>query len=373
MRITLDARMMGATHTRGIGRYIEELVRGMIQVAPEHRYILLMRQPEQSPFQGHASVEHVVADVPWYGFSEQLKMPGLLAQTKPDIVHVPHWNVPVLSSLPRVVTIHDLLLLDDPESAKVSTRHPIVASIKRLGYTTALRAALGASRNVLVPTQWVANDIKKRFPGVKTPITVTGEGMPEAMSAMWQDADLIDPYLLYVGSAYPHKNLDSLFDAWKKLVPQHPTVSLVMAGERDVFMQRLEARVEHEQLPRVRFLGRVTDEQLSILYSKALALVYPSKNEGFGLPPLEAFAHGCPVIAARATSLPEVLGEQSATFFEPGASDDILRAIETVLGDPMRARVNARQSVPALQQRHSWMRAAEHTLKAYQQAVQKGG
>jgi glycosyltransferase involved in cell wall biosynthesis len=366
MRVTIDARMMSPGRTRGIGRYIEELVRAMLDAGSDHRFTLIVRDGNQSPFHGHTSVEHVVTDVPWYGFAEQIRMLSILAKTKPDLVHVPHWNVPVMSGLPRVVTIHDLVLLEEPASAKVTTRGPFVATMKRAGYHIALRAAMGGSHRILVPTQWVADDIKRHFPSLNVPVDVTGEGMPEIDQAMWSDADANDPYLLYVGSAYPHKNLDVLLDAWKTISAESPHLSLVMAGEKDVFMGRLEDRVKKEGLGRVRFLGRVSDDELSKLYSRAVAFVFPSRNEGFGLPPLEAMAHGCPALVAQATCLPEVLGEGGVIFFQPSGADAILGAVRTVLRDPVGVRDRARKAAVALKQKHSWKRAAESTLAAYE-------
>lgn len=368
MKFAIDCRMMGPEQTRGIGRYIQELVRAMLKDAPEHRYVLLMRDPDHSPFQGNVSVEHVRADVPWYGVTEQVKMPGIIARTQSDLIHVPHWNVPVMSRVPRVVTIHDLTLLDEPVSAKVTTRGPVVAAVKYAGYRVSLSYALH-SRRILVPTEWVASEIRRQFPYVTTPIDVTGEGMPDVNPSSWSDADQAHPYLLYVGSAYPHKNLELLLDAWKIIAVRHPELSLVIAGEKDVFMGRLEDRVRRDGLQPVRFMGRVTDEELGKLYAKALAFMFPSRNEGFGLPPLEAMAYGCPVIAARATSLPEVLGEEGVIFFQPSGTDGILDAVQTVLRDPVGVRVRARQAVSALRARHNWRTAAERTLAAYEAAV----
>ena len=374
MRIVIDARMMGSENTRGIGRYIEELVRAMVGLAPEHRYVLLARDPTTSPFMGNASVEHVAADVSWYGAAEQMKMPGMIAATRPDLLHVPHWNVPVMSRIPRVVTIHDLILLSEPKSAKVSTRGPIVSTVKRIGYRLVLRDALVGSRRIGVPTQWVADDIRRHFPSLETPIDVTGEGMPDPDSSVWSDPDTTNPYLLHVGSAYPHKNLDLLLDAWKKLADLHPLLSLILAGERDVFMKRLEERVKREELPRVRFPGRIPDVDLSGLYARASAFVFPSRNEGFGLPPLEAMAYGCPVVSSNASCLPEVLGsasrakprEEGVFFFQPSGTDGIIRAVETVLRDPVGARNAARQTARVLRQRHDWKKTAERTLEAYE-------
>ncbi|MEN9557695.1 MAG: hypothetical protein RL141_64 [Candidatus Parcubacteria bacterium] len=364
MNITIDARMMGPQVSRGIGRYVEELVRAMVAEAPEHQYTLVVREEGSSPFRGSPNVQHVVADVPWYGLMEQLKMPGVLARTKPDVVHVPHWNVSIFSRLPRVVTIHDILLLSEPASAKVSTRGPVIAWLKRLFFRIVLWKALFGSRTILVPTQYVADDIRKHFPSLKTPIVVTGEGMPAVNEAVWSEPS-DSPYLLYVGSAYPHKGLDGLLDAWKQIAERHPSLSLVLAGEKDVFMERLVHRVATEQLPRVRFLGRVTDQDLPPLYAKATALIFPSRQEGFGLPPLEALAYGCPVIAARASCLPEVLGTEAAIFFQPGSADDILRAVEHVLAHPQDTRQHARRAAYSLAARHTWKHAASRTVAAY--------
>ncbi|HWQ99946.1 MAG TPA: glycosyltransferase family 1 protein [Candidatus Methylomirabilis sp.] len=368
MRLTIDARMMGPTQTRGIGRYIEELVRAMLVVAPEHKYKLLVRDPERSTFQGNASVEHAKADVHWYGLAEQLCIPSIIAQTKPDLVHIPHWNVSIMSREPRVVTIHDLTLLEEPSSANVTTRGPVVATIKRLGYRACLRSAM-KSRRILVPTQFVADQIRRHFPGLATPIDVTGEGMPTADESAWSEPDQDQPYLLYVGSAYPHKNLDRLLDAWQRVAPSHQTVSLVIAGDLDAFMRRTEARAACMGLPRVRFLGRVTDAELSRLYAKALAFVFPSRLEGFGLPPLEAMSRGCPVVASDASSLPEVLGSEGVIFFQPSNLDGMIRAVETVLRDPVSVRMQARHAVTALRERHDWRKAAERTITAYERAV----
>jgi glycosyltransferase involved in cell wall biosynthesis len=334
MRITLDARMMGAEQTRGIGRYIQELVRAMVTAAPKHQYTLLIRHPHTSPFQGNASVRHVKANIPWYSMQEQLRMPFLIAKTKPNMVHIPHWNVPVLSSMPRVVTIHDLLLLQEPSSTKSSTKGVATRTVKYLGYRAILSSALHGSRRILVPTQWVADDLVRRLPSLATPVDITGEGMP-AIDVPWVDPNPSDAYLLYVGSAYPHKNLDKLLDAWADIAMHYPALSLVIAGEKDVFMAKLEAYATQRNLPRIRWMGRVSEEALTQLYQRATAFVFPSRQEGFGLPPLEALAHGCPVIAAHATCLPEVLGEAGAYFFQPNDTDDILRAVERVLDNPV--------------------------------------
>jgi glycosyltransferase involved in cell wall biosynthesis len=172
-------------------------------------------------------------------------------------------------------------------------------------------------------------------------------------------------YLLYVGSAYPHKSLELLIDAWTDLEISHPDLHLKIAGAEDAFMRRLKHDVQRRKLTRVEFLGYVKDEDLLKLYREAVAFVFPSRFEGFGLPPLEALQAGCPVVSSDAAALPEVLGEHGAFFFQSGSRTGILRAIETVLQDPEAARRKAATALPELRTRHDWMLAARKTLEAY--------
>jgi glycosyltransferase involved in cell wall biosynthesis len=369
MRITIDARMMGAERTRGIGRLVEEIVRAMLEVNPNHTYIILERHPDASPFLGHPSVEHVKADIPWYGLAEQIRMPGIVKRTNPDILLVPHWNVPTLLRIPRAVFIHDLILLDEPASSKATTRGPLVAWAKRFGYLVALQNALTRSRVILVPTACVRERIAAHFPSLETPVVVAGEGMPSVPMTEWTDPDHAHPYLLYVGSAYPHKNLEHLLIAWSVIEKRHPSLSLTIAGEHDVFMKRVKERAASLALPRISFPGAVTDERLRSLYAGATAFVYPSRSEGFGLPPLEALAHGIPVAVSDIPSLREVLGNEGILTFQGDDPDDIVRAVETVLQNPYGARGRARDIVPNLRERHDWRRAARVCLEALERAV----
>lgn len=367
MRIGIDARMMTPKATRGIGRYIEELVRAMLVAAPHHRYVLVTRRAIH-PFSSHASVETVVADIPWYGPAEQLRMPGVLRSLKADVVHVPHWNVPIVTGGPLVVTIHDLLLRHEPMSARISTHRPFVAAIKRAGYRVTLAAALRHAKKILVPTEFTANDLRTLYPHTADRIVISGEGM-EHRIMFPRHAEHKPPqskYLLYIGSAYPHKGLDFLIDAWADLEMMHHDLRLKIAGADDVFMQRLKDDVRGRKLTRVDFLGYVKEDDLTSLYRDALAFVYPSRFEGFGLPPLEALQAGCPVISSDAAALPEVLGPDGAFFFQSGSRTGILHAVEKVLLDPGSARRMAADALPGLRARHSWMGAAKRTLEVYE-------
>ena len=170
---------------------------------------------------------------------------------------------------------------------------------------------------------------------------------------------------MFVGSAYPHKRLDLLLSAWKHVSARYPDMDLVVAGELDAFMQRVQTAVKLEKLPNVKFLGRVTDDRLAELYRDAVTLVWPSSFEGFGLVPLEALASGCPVVSSDSTCMPEVLGNSGVSYFKSGSRDGIIEAINTVVDNLEKYRKEAKESQSALSERHSWKKAAALTLSAY--------
>lgn len=360
---------MGPENTRGIGRYIEELVRAMLLSEPDNRYVLIVRKPDH-PFKNHPSVETLVADIQWYGLAEQFKMSEIFRQAKADLVHVPHWNVPIFYRGPLVITIHDLLLRHFPMSAKTSTRSWPTRAMKRLLYRVVVANAVSHSTRILVPTEFGKRDLESFYPSAKGKVVVSGEGMPDIeVRGTRYEVRGTTPFLLYVGSAYPHKGLEDLLAAWPKIRGLHPELKLKIAGEKDVFMRRVMSRAESDGLTGIDFLGRVSDEELSDLYSSVSCLVFPSHFEGFGLPPLEALSHGCPVISSDAACLPEVLGKNGAIYFRAGDSDGIIAAVENVLAHPENARQTARQAAAELALRHSWKNSAEKTLRCYRAAL----
>lgn len=348
MRLVVDARMIGAGNTRGIGRYIKELT--------DHIRPLLAQNDEM-----------ILLDpkIPWYGIAEQLRFPSIIRQAKPDLLWVPHWNAPLLYRGPLAITVHDLLLIHQPISAKASTRGPIISWLKRLGHRIILSNAIRRASIILVPTQSVANDIKEYFPSASGKLVVTGEGLSILPAPASGDSRLTTHYLLYVGSAYPHKRLDLLIDAWSTLSSKHPNLSLVITGKDDVFLSRIKSTVEENRVERVLFVGPVDDQELSTLYANASVFVFPSSFEGFGLPPIEALSVGTPVVVSDIPVLREVLPIDGVFFFKSGDKDGMIDAIEVVLADLPKAESEAVQGEQEVRRRHRWEDAAARTLQAF--------
>jgi len=169
------------------------------------------------------------------------------------------------------------------------------------------------------------------------------------------------PFVLYVGSLYPHKNVISLVKAAKKL-----EIALVVVSARNVFLKKLQKQVKKagaENL--VTFTGFIPDKKLKSLYQQAAVFVFPSLLEGFGLPGLEAMAAGCPVLASNSSCLPEIYG-QAALYFNPLDIDQMAAKIKAVIEKPRLAaklrRLGRRQV-----KKYSWAKTARETIKVYEE------
>ncbi len=175
-----------------------------------------------------------------------------------------------------------------------------------------------------------------------------------------------EKYFLYVGNAYPHKNLDRLLQALNILISQYPNISLVLVGKEDYFYKRLKEKVKKMNLEKsVLFCGQVSNEELISLYRNAKALVMPSLMEGFGLPGLEAMANKCLVLASDVPALREIYSD-AAVYFNPVDIDDIRKKMEDVCFNDLN---HFSQNIEKGLQRvklFSWEKMAKETLRVYE-------
>ena len=187
---------------------------------------------------------------------------------------------------------------------------------------------------------------------------------------MNQQNKIKEPYLLYVGNAYPHKNLERLLQAFSVVLKKNPNLSLILVGKIDYFYNRLQDKVKELNLEnKVIFTGRVSDKMLNDLYKNALVYVFPSVSEGFGLPGLEAMKQGLPVVCSSQGPLPEIY-EQAAAYFN---GEDINEIAQTVLR--VTSNNNLRESMRKegyLQvKKYSWQKCAQETLRVYNQILER--
>lgn len=348
----------------GLGRYVEQLIFHLSLIDHDNEYVLFLRRENWDAVKvGDEKFKFtkVLADISWYGWQEQFLFSRLIRKAGVDVMHFPHWNVPLLFCGRFVVTIHDLLLLHYPTRA-ASRLGPIGYWFKNAAYRCVLKHAVKSARHILTTSEFTKQDIHKTLGVSLDKMTVTYQAPGQPQSLLSRNGT--KHYVLYVGVAYPHKNLDRLVEAWKIVqVKTNDKYQLILVGTKNYFYDRLEKKIDDEKIANVMLTGFVTDEDLSGLYRDARLYVFPSLYEGFGLPPLEAWTHNVPVAASNRTCMPEILGE-GALYFDPESVEQMADAIiQGLTNEDVRStlRENARIEL----QRYSGLDLAKQTLSVY--------
>lgn len=371
MRIVIDGRMSGERWT-GIGLYGRHLIEQLQQVDQENEYIVLLARAEFDQWKSAApNFEPVLANYKVYGLAEQLILPFKLLRLRPDLVHFLHFNAPCLWRGRRVVTIHDLTYFDYLITTKTGlARLPYI--LKHWGMRWVVGWVVSDAR-IVTPTEATKAKLIKRYNRglwrVKSSdVTVTPEAVDPPEKLPTHTLTHRPANLLYVGNLYPYKNVGALIKALPKIRQVLPGTTLTIVGQTSGFGDQLKRQAADLGLGEaVKFEGFVTPSQLATRYGAATLFVFPSLAEGFGLPPLEAMAQGTPVLAARASCLPEVLGSV-AHFFDPTDPGDLAKNAIELLNDPKKL-VQLQTRGFAHIKTFSWQRMAEQTLGVYKSRV----
>lgn len=324
LKIAIDARFYGNGHT-GLGRYTTNVLKYLPSHLRGLTLQVLLRDAEYDNFPSGKNIVKIHAEIPHYSLAEQLQLPGLLRSIKSDLLYTLHFNTPVLSKIPTIVTVHDLIKTHFT-GADTTTRAPWLYALKRYGYNQVIERTLARASDIIVPTNTVKNDILSSFPGVKPelihPIAEAPDEIFRTNSTATLRAFIPKEYILFVGNVYPHKNLRVLLEAMKQL----PDKQLVIVAKSSTFLSRILAPFDQT---RIHILSDLTDQELVGVYRHASVLVTPSLMEGYGLVGLEALMVGTPVIASNIPVYREVYGDK-VTYFEPHSVKDLVRAIGTV-------------------------------------------
>ncbi len=331
MRIGIDARFYGPRiGGGGLGRYVQELVSALQEIDRENEYVLFLKKENFHECAITApNFSKRMVDVPWYSVREQLEMPREIRLAKVNLMHYPHWNIPIFSRVPFVVTIHDLILLDDPSSARATTRNAFVHGLKSIGHRLVLEAAIHNSKHIIAISNYTKRSILSHFRVSGNKISVIHNGIQPPIGGeliTLASMKVSAPYFLHVGNRYPHKNIGLLLESFAEFCKKDSSTMLVLAGKNDVFTDRLidQAKDLGISSDRIRFIDSPSDAMLHRLYIDATLVITPSKFEGFGIPPLEALSFGTRVAASHSSSLPEVLGD-TVRYFDPDDADALTR------------------------------------------------
>jgi len=379
LHIVIDARRI---RDFGIGTYIRSLVQALSAIDSSNRYTLVSGPKDVRELAGlPGNFSTSIYSRRDGSHLDNALFPLYLRGLAPDLVHVPLTRVPLLMIQPYVVTVHDManLFFEGEEYSRLRIqlrRYRLMRGLERASRVIAVSeatcreveqlAGIAPSRMRLV---YNAPD-----PGFLQP---DGPGASEERRRIMERYQIQYPFLLYAGSIRRHKNIPRLVEAFavvREQLAAHPVYNdlhLVIIGDTisqypAVRQAVIRSRVEHA----VRFLGFVPFETLRCFYQSAAAFVFPSRHEGFGLPPLEAMACGAPVVTSNVSSLPEVVGD-AAILVNPENVFDIVRGIrDALLDETLRATLIRRGREQAA--RFSWSRTARQVLEIYEEAVERG-
>jgi glycosyltransferase involved in cell wall biosynthesis len=290
--------------------------------------------------------------------AEFLWLTSVLARRRPQLFYSPGYNAPPTCPVPYVFTVFDLIHLHVEEYRSAG---------RRLYYALHVKPAIKRARAVLTGSNYSRSRILE-WTGVDAErVVVIGAAAGERFTPTGDTHRPGYPYLLYVGNRKPHKNLARLVSALAR-VEERAALRLVLSGPAEQDLITLARSVGVHD--RIEFLGNVPEEKLPALYRGAIAFVFPSLYEGFGLPPVEAMACGTPVVSSLATSLAEVVGD-AAVAIDPFDVDSIAAGIDKVVGDDqLRRELRSRGFAQAA--RFSWDDTAQRTWTALQASLEGG-
>jgi glycosyltransferase involved in cell wall biosynthesis len=348
----------------GIGTYIKKIVPEIIAAQPNQSFALLGHPEEISsiPSTQQSKVTIIPATAAIYSVKEQLELPRLIPK-ETTLFWSPHYNIPLFYRGRLLVTIHDVQHLAMPQY--LDGWH------KKAYAKTVFWRLRQQAKAILTDSHFSKEEIIRYTPRGKQPITVAHLGIDED----WFKVSRIQrpherPYLIFVGVVKPHKNVRGLLEAFSLVHDKIPH-DLVIIGRREGFITGDEevARQAESLGNRVVFTGHVSDDSLEQYIAHADALVLPSFYEGFGLPPLEAMACGCPVIVSNAASLPEVCGD-AALYCNPHDPKDIATTIQRLVTNPALQNELRQKGLEQAKQ-FTWEKCAQETLAVIRKVLEQ--
>jgi len=356
MRIGIDARLW---YESGVGRYVRNLVLGFEKEKTSHEFTIFLNSKayEEVKF-NNPRFKKVEANVKWHTVSEQWRFKEILERQRLDLVHFPYFSYPVFYRGSFVITIHDLIIDHYPTGVSSSHALPVYYA-KYLAYKHITKKAVLKAKKIIVPSLATKEELKDHYKADEKKLEVIYEGFDPLIKSSSTKKELISKnYILYVGNAYPHKNLKKLIAAYLTL-RKTIDIDLICIGRRDFFYEKLEKNFSH-----VKFLHDVDDSQLFDYYTNAKLVVSPSLMEGFGLPILEAMSLSCPVICSNTKAFSEI-GGNGVIYFNPEDSDDLAEKIKTVLQNK-ELRENLIKRGKLQSAKFSWHDTVTKTLKVYE-------
>lgn len=364
--IVIDARLYGPTHT-GIGRYTRNLLLALSKLKnfSKYKFTLIIYKNLETEIKKdlRSKFNYISTNIPHYSIKEQFLIPVLLYKIKPDLVHFTHFNKPLFYFGKSVVTIHDLIK-HFFKGKETTTKNSFLYWFKHLAYLL-LTQTIIKTNYLIVPSNFWRKYIIENFKINPDKITTIYEAVdPKFLSIHKSYIMNPESYIVYTGNLYPHKNIDVIFKALKKL----PKLKLKIISARNFFTEKIKNKIKQYDIEKqIEILGYLKDEEFAEIYQKSLALVHPSLMEGFSLTGLEAMALSCPVISSNSSCLPEIYGD-SVLYFNPEEVQDLVDQINK-LQNSFTLRKKLIDLGYKQVSKYSWADTAIKTLQIYESSI----
>lgn len=368
MRIGIDATSIPAKRV-GAGNYIYNLVNALAEIDDKNQYFIFINFSLKDDWKIEKNnFDFVNLSFPSRSLRllwEQSGLPLLARKLELDILHSPHYTMPILKPCKSVVTFCDMTFELFPELHEFS---------KRLIFPLMMRWSANHAEQLIAISESTRQDVI-RILGVKPdriiaiPLAASSDygviGAERVKEVCDRYKLTSGKYIYYVGALEPRKNVPLLIEAYAKLADRFPDIPLAIAGKKGWMYDEIFAKVKNYNLEeRVRFLGYVPEQDLIGLYNGTRVFVYPSLYEGFGLPVLEAMQCGAPVITTNVSSMPEVAGDV-ALLVAPDDVEGLSQALQRVLSDDRLAQDLSRLGLTR-SANFSWKNCAQETLQVYE-------
>ncbi|QQS38584.1 glycosyltransferase family 4 protein [Candidatus Woesebacteria bacterium] len=367
MKILIDGRMYGLENT-GIGRYVINLVNNIKTLDNKNTYYILLKTRYFNELNLPNNWKKIETNINHYSLKEQVMLPKIIKQIKPTLVHFPHINVPVLYKGKYVVTVHDMTQLSFDN--KATTLPMPLYIIKHLALKIVFSKVKRADA-LITPSNFVKDAlILKNISPNK--IYTTYEGVDRNfyadtnITSLLHKNNILSKYFVYAGNAYPHKNIESAINALRVInTKRKEKIKLVIISPKGKFSQKLKQYVINNHIDNeVVILGFVSDGEYAAILHHAIAFVFPSLSEGFGLPGLEAMSLGTPLLCSNIPVFKEIYGE-NAIYFRPKDLASLSDAMNYIIKLDKEKRQLLTRNAKRHAQNYSWKNMASETLEIY--------
>lgn len=366
MRIGIDGRLWNET---GVGRYVRSLFYYLPELDKENEYVWFLGEKEYNTLEMPSSKwRKVKTNIHWHTFGEQVLLPIIFLKESLDLLHFPYFTFPILYPKKFVVTIHDLIF-DHYKTGRTSTLPWWFYVVKKVGYHLVNWVSVFRAEKIFTLSRDAKNELIDHYKANPDKVIVTYEsGVLEDTRIKNDRPKRYQPYVLYVGNAHPHKNVETLVQAIKIIHRTDKKLKLVLVGQDNFFYPKLEKYISRQKASSlVKVIGSVPNTEIAAWYHFASALVTASKMEGFGIPPLEAMSVGCPAIVSDIPVFHEVYGD-AAVYFDQNDPRDITKIILATIQDKkLIVEQVARGYAQAA--KYSWERMVKETARVYRETL----